>query len=110
MVVILLELERFMQKENIKNSFLYFWAKSEEVQKTINIYSEGTTIQHAGKSIPYLKIISNQENINKITKIIEPTFKKILHNLEQIQTLSRLRDTLLPKLMKGEVRVRGYNN
>jgi len=39
--------------------------------------------------------------------IIEPTFDKIFINSKQIQTLENLRDTLLPKLMSGEVRVEG---
>jgi type I restriction enzyme S subunit len=37
---------------------------------------------------------------------IKPVFEKIVLNNSQIQTLSKLRDTLLPKLMKGEIRVR----
>lgn len=95
----------YSKEKNIKNSFLYFWAKSKQVQETINLYSEGTTIQHAGKSITYLKIISNQEHINKITEILDPVFTKILDNLYQIQSLSNGRDELLPRLVKGEVRV-----
>jgi type I restriction enzyme S subunit len=35
----------------------------------------------------------------------ESGFNKIEKNVGQIRTLSRLRDTLLPKLMSGEVRV-----
>lgn len=96
----------YSKEKNIKNSFLYFWAKSKQVQETINLYSEGTTIQHAGKSIPYLKIISNQEYINKITETIDPIFTKILDSLYQIQSLSNSRDELLPRLMRGEVRVK----
>lgn len=38
-------------------------------------------------------------------KSIEPYFSKILTNQTQIRTLTALRDTLLPKLMSGEVRV-----
>lgn len=34
-----------------------------------------------------------------------PLFHKQLSNHQQIQTLTQLRDTLLPKLMSGEVRV-----
>jgi len=37
---------------------------------------------------------------------VEPFFKKINKNKSQIRTLEKLRDTLLPKLMSGEVRVR----
>jgi len=36
----------------------------------------------------------------------EPLFKKIKHNQIQIQILSRLLDVLLPKLMKGEIRLK----
>ncbi len=36
---------------------------------------------------------------------IEPMFDKIFENQIQIRTLTQLRDTLLPKLMSGEVRV-----
>lgn len=36
---------------------------------------------------------------------IAPLFENKLNNVEQIQTLENLRDTLLPKLMSGEVRV-----
>ncbi|MBE2281202.1 MAG: restriction endonuclease subunit S [Ignavibacteriaceae bacterium] len=38
-------------------------------------------------------------------EIIEPLFSKIILNHSQIRTLTQLRDTLLPKLMSGEVRV-----
>jgi len=37
---------------------------------------------------------------------IKPVFEHIVLNNSQIQTLSKLRDTLLPKLMKGEIRVK----
>jgi len=43
------------------------------------------------------------ENYNKA---ITPIFDKIIANTSQIQTLEKLRDTLLPKLMSGEIRVK----
>jgi type I restriction enzyme S subunit len=53
-------------------------------------------------------IIPNDESIKKFHSVTERLFTKILNNLYQIQTLSTLRDTLLPKLMKGEIRVEGF--
>jgi len=44
--------------------------------------------------------------INKFSKIISNFETKIFSNKIQIQTLEKLRDTLLPKLMSGEVRVK----
>jgi len=40
---------------------------------------------------------------------VEPYFDKIFINQTQTRTLEKLRDTLLPKLMNGEVRVKGVN-
>lgn len=41
---------------------------------------------------------------------ILPYFQKIKHKPNQIKTLTQLRDTLLPKLMSGEVRVNNKKN
>lgn len=42
---------------------------------------------------------------DKAVKIVKPIFEKCWENNRQIQTLENLRDTLLPKLMSGEVSV-----
>ena len=44
--------------------------------------------------------------INKFSYIISNFETKIISNKTQIQTLEKLRDTLLPKLMSGEIRVK----
>jgi len=54
-------------------------------------------------SIPV--IIPNQENLDNFDKVIQPIFWKIRTNIEQIQSLVKTRDELLPRLMKGEIRV-----
>jgi len=46
-----------------------------------------------------------KELIEKFEKEVTPMFTKIKSNTQQIRTLTQLRDTLLPKLMSGEVRV-----
>jgi len=50
-------------------------------------------------------IIPPQETLKKFDEIIQPIFSKIRDNSEQIQTLARTRDELLPKLMTGDLRV-----
>ncbi|EHU2485244.1 type I restriction modification DNA specificity domain protein [Acinetobacter baumannii] len=45
------------------------------------------------------------ERIAEFNKLAKPWFSKIYTNTKQIQTLEKIRDTLLPKLMSGEVRV-----
>ncbi len=51
-------------------------------------------------------IIPQNEVLESWHNIISSLFSKIFNNNSQIQSLSKLRDTLLPKLMKGEIRVR----
>jgi type I restriction enzyme, S subunit len=43
--------------------------------------------------------------LDKVDKIIQPLFNKLRINSSQIQSLTKTRDTLLPKLMSGQVRV-----
>ena len=44
--------------------------------------------------------------LRSFREVIKPFFTKIKTNQIQIRTLTKLRDTLLPKLMSGEVRVK----
>ena len=69
---------------------------------------------NAGSAVPTLNrnhvhahvaAIPPKELIEAFEKMAYPHFEKMYKNTKQIQTLSNLRDTLLPKLMSGEVRV-----
>lgn len=51
-------------------------------------------------------IIPKDEILESWHNIVSNLFLRIFNNNSQIQTLSRLRDSLLPKLMKGEIRVK----
>lgn len=53
----------------------------------------------------YSILIPNQIKLNQFNELTLPSIEKITRNLDQILTLEKMRDTLLPKLMSGEVRV-----
>ncbi len=55
-------------------------------------------------------VVPPRDILDKFGNLLNPMIQKINFNNSQIQTLSKLRDTLLPKLMKGEVRVKGFND
>jgi type I restriction enzyme S subunit len=101
-------IRKIYSKDEIYNKL---WLKhqifvSEDIQDEINMYAEGTTILHASSSIEYLSFpFPPKEKIEEYDKFFDPIYKKMLHNKKSIQTLEKLRDTLLPKLMSGEVRV-----
>ena len=50
-------------------------------------------------------IYPNEEKLVSFLNISNPIFNKVLDNNNQIQSLTETRDTLLPKLMSGQVRV-----
>ena len=52
--------------------------------------------------------IPNTSDIHIMSKIMIPMLEKRINNLSSIQTLQSLRDTLLPKLISGEVRLKGF--
>ena len=100
---------RKINASKYSNAFVYFLMKSDYIQDLIRKYATGTTILHAGKSINYLYLIKNDKIIKEYEKVIIPIFKTILSNTQQIQTLQNLRDTLLPKLINGEIEVDKLN-
>lgn len=55
--------------------------------------------------ISELRAIANSEGFKTFSAATFPLLSKVLSNQSQIQTLTHLRNTLLPKLMKGEIRV-----
>ena len=52
-----------------------------------------------------LNISNDTKKIKEYHKIVGPTFEIILKNQQEIHHLTTLRDTLLPKLMSGEIDV-----
>lgn len=57
-----------------------------------------------------LVAIPPHELMKVADKLFTPLLDKRILNNNQIQTLSRLRDSLLPKLMKGELRLKGFRH
>ena len=92
-------------QKKISNFFLYQWlvANTDEI-KELDIGSVQPSIK-----VPHLLSLSVKipmtEKLEKFDTQVEDWVRKILANTKQIQTLENLRDTLLPKLMNGEVRV-----
>jgi type I restriction enzyme S subunit len=52
-------------------------------------------------------VISPPALIDRFTEIVQPLVKLVCQSIEQSRTLAALRDTLLPNLISGELRVRG---
>ena len=49
---------------------------------------------------------ADKKTLKKFTEITTPLVETIMHNAIEISNLSDLRDSLLPRLMTGKIRVR----
>jgi len=97
------------KNDSVKKSLIFCFLKSTRFQRELESFSRAeTTIKHAGRAIENIKFALDENIYKKFGEIFDQFFQKIILNLSQIQTLSSLRDTLLPKLMKGEIRVKGF--
>lgn len=88
----------------------YCFNKIKSLKKAFDVFEgEGTVFGSLSKNdFNDLEVIIPQTQIkNKFDKVVFPIDSKILDNTNEIQTLTQLRDTLLPKLMSGELRIKG---
>ena len=51
-------------------------------------------------------IIPSKVTLDRFQDVVSPVYEKIIANLDKTQILIKTRDTLLPKLMSGQIRVR----
>jgi len=89
--------------------FIYCFLKSTQVTQELANAAGGTSGSHQRinpDDIFNLAFQVPRNNlIEKFDLITKEHFQKIKYNSQQIQTLTKLRETLLPKLMSGEVRL-----
>lgn len=85
--------------------FYYFWTKK-HLERFINIAKgKATTMGHIQrKELSLSKVlIPNEHELKKQDGLFKPLLEKIISNNSQRQSLIHLRDTILPKLMSGEI-------
>lgn len=89
----------------VSNLFMLYWLK-ENMQTIIN-NANGSTFLEISKTV-FRNIpiaIPSGEVLEKFEEIVSSIFNQILNNEKENQSLMNLRDTLLPKLMKGEINI-----
>jgi len=99
---------KFNEDTPFSKEYLYFYLKQFKYDALGSTSSIVTAINSS--IIKDMAInIPDEGTMNNFRLLTEPLFKKIKANQLQIRTLEKLRDTLLPKLISGEVRVE-YEN
>lgn len=97
---------------DIKKLYYLYFALKGQSQYLNLLGSSGTTTKNVNKSMfEKIKIINpEQKMISEYHKICKPIFEVILENMKQNNYLKETRDSLLPKLMSGEIRVSDLNS
>ena len=97
-------------KEEISPYFMYLYL--EELSEYIKLLGSGgsTTLNLNKNEFSKIKIaIPPKNDMYAFHSLIKPIFEKIKYNQLEIIELQKLRDTLLPKLMSGEIDVSEIN-
>ena len=92
-------------KSGISNYFLLHWCESnlDEIKNR----ASGTTFAEISKAAfrPIPAIQPSDYVMQKFHEFMAPIYERVLISSKEMDTLAELRDTLLPKLISGELRI-----
>ena len=91
--------------------FVYLWTKF-HLDRFIRIAKDkAVTMGHIkrGELDTSYAIVLNDDKMKELDAIMSPIIEQFINNNIEIRKLSNLRDTLLPKLMSGEIDVEQFN-
>jgi type I restriction enzyme, S subunit len=99
---------RASEDSYLSREFIYGVLQSENFTQHAHAYTSGTTVLHlSSAAIPSFGFALPPE---KLVRIFDNVAESLLNrggdNVREAETLSALRDLLLPKLMSGEIRIR----
>ena len=107
-VIFSMDLVKVVAKESFPYQFLLALLLKNPVFKSHCIgYVNGTTVLHMNKrALPDFNTqIPTCEDAARMNEIAKSIFTKMSENISEIANLTKLRDSLLPKLMSGELKI-----
>jgi type I restriction enzyme S subunit len=94
-----------LKNGSISNEYLFFYLKNFAFSSLGSTSSIATAVN--SQTIKGIDVaIPNNQVHEKFNRMIKPIFEKIRMNEKHIETLSQIRDSLLPRLMSGKLRVK----
>ena len=93
----------YFPKSQLSNEYLYLLFK--EIRPQLLNLGNGSIFTNLKTDIlkNFEVSLPSTETLSKFQNIIKPIFEKVLATQREIKQLATLRDTLLPKLMNGEI-------
>ena len=90
--------------------FVVYFFKTPQGQHALLANTSSTGVPSISQPVSYLKtiklVIPPKSLIDTFHRIVREFHLKIANNVSQAKTLASIRDTLLPKLLSGEIRVK----
>lgn len=85
--------------------YMLFWCRQN--METIKSHANGSTFMEISKKAfrPLPALLPPAEVVDAFQNIAAPLFDRLVENERQAQTLATLRDTLLPRLISGQLRL-----
>ena len=98
---------RFRPLYEVYDRYLQYWLRSDEYWKLVRGHQTGSTRANLNAKVlgDFSVLVPDVEIAISFRSYIKPIRDKILSNIRESNTLASLRDTLLPKLISGELRV-----
>jgi len=90
-------------KNRISEEHLYLFLKQTNIAAFVTGAVQPKLSQKNLKSLPF--VLPKEPVCRAFSELIQPLFAKVRTNADETLTLVSLRDTLLPKLLSGELRV-----
>lgn len=100
---------KFEAKAGYSN--IYIWNVVKKPLYKLEQSKTGTTVIHLGKGdIDEIEIaVPDEESLAEFNEVMQPAYQEMIIRKQQNRHLKNLRDTLLPKLMSGDVRINNIN-
>ena len=94
-----------------KLPFIHCLLKMESISADIINKGQGSAQPNiSGSDIESTRIIFPPENIiDSFNRLLKPYYEKLIHNTSNNSSIENLRDTLLPRLMSGELKINEIN-
>lgn len=104
-IIISMDLVKIIPKDNINKYVIFSILNSKDFKKFALGYRSGTTVLHLNKKCfnDYKFKMPDNKKLNIFSNIVRMNYERISSILEENRKLNELRDTLLPKLMNGEI-------
>jgi len=92
-------------RDGVSNLYLLFWARA--AHEEITSRANGSTFLEISKaSFRPIPLVAPPPNVlAAFGHLAKPFYERLVSNVHELRTLAALRDTLLPRLISGELRI-----